>query len=106
MPPRANSFVPLLEGSVRQVAGQTLVTVNMKLAGCIIAFVVVWCYILCLMLFLNIRSWLGGGEFSSTILFVCVGAMSVMWAMMYSGFRDGETTAKAFLIKTFDGELV
>ena len=106
VPPRTNSFVPLLEGNIREVAGQTLVTVKMKLSGCIITFVVVWCYIPCLLLFLNIRSWLGGGEFSPTILFVCLGALSVMWAMMYFGFRDGGTAAKAFLIKTFDGELV
>lgn len=106
VPPRTNSFLPVLKGIIRQEDGQTFVTVKMKLGGCIIAFAVVWCYTPFLMLFLNISSWLGGGEFSPTIFFVSLGALSIMWAMMNFGFRNGETAAKAFLIKTFDGELV
>ena len=106
VPPRSNSFVPLLQGNIRQEQGQTLVTVKMKLGGCIIAFAVVWCYTPCLMFFLNVSSWLGGGEFSPTIFFVSLGALSFMWAMINYGFRNGETAAKAFLIKTFDGALV
>ena len=106
VPPKSNSFIPLLRGNIRQEAGQTLVTVKMELGGCILAFAAVWCYTPCWMLLLNIDSWLRGGEFSPTIFFVSLGALSVMWAMMNFGFRDGETAAKAFLIKTFDGELV
>ncbi len=106
VPPRTNSFIPILKGNIRQEGGQTLITIKMQLGGCIIAFAVVWCYVPFLMLFLNVRSWLSGGEFSPTILFVCLSALGVMWAMMTYGFKNGETSAKAFLIKTFNGELV
>lgn len=106
VPPKSNSFIPLLRGNIRQEEGQTLVTVKMKLGGCIIAFAVVWCYTPCLVLFLNVTSWLDGGEFSPKLFFICLGALGVMWAMINYGFRDGEIAAKAFLIKTFDGELV
>ena len=102
VPPRSNSFIPILKGNIRQGEGQ----IKMQLGGCIIAFAVVWCYVPCLLFSLNFRSWLDGGEFSPTILFVCMGALGIMWGMMNYGFRNGEIAAKAFLIKTFDGELV
>ncbi len=106
VPPRTNSFIPVLKGIIRQEGGQTLVTVKMQLGGCIIAFAVAWCYVPCLMFFLNIKSWISGEAFSLSIFLVAVGALSVMGLMMNYGFRNGETAAKAFLLKTFGGELV
>ena len=104
--PRSNSFVPFLYGRVEQENGQTLITVKMRLPGCIIAFVSVWCYQLFLFLYLNMSSWIRGNGFEMNMFLISIGGLSFMLAMMHVAFSSGAKSAKDFLTKTFEGEFI
>ncbi len=106
VPRRTNSFIPIINGTIRQEQGQTRISVNLKSGGCIIAFVLVWCYFFGLMLFLSLLSWIKGIRFDLLLLLVPLVGISVMLSMLHFGFKSGEKSAKAFLVKVFEGEII
>lgn len=100
-----NSFTPGIAGTVGSDEKGTVIRMTMRLSGCVRIFVLVWCYVPLLILFLSLVSWIKDGEFNATVL-IMVAPLLLMYWMMRSGFRDGSKTADAFMAETFEGEMV
>jgi len=100
---RGNSFTPGIRGTVERDEKGTHIRMTMQISGCVRIFVLLWCYVPAMMLFLSLVFWIRDGDFSPEILIMAAPLLFMYW-MVRSGFRDGNKTADAFLAATFEGE--
>lgn len=101
---RGNSFTPGIKGRVEHDEQGTIVHIDMHLGGCVRVFILVWCYLPLLLLFLSVVGFIRDGEIPHfTILLVIVVPLLFMYFMMKYGFKSGSETARIFIATTFEG---
>lgn len=100
---RGDSFVPGIRGMVERDERGTIIRITMQLGGCIRIFVLVWCYVPLLFLFLSVVTFFREGTFNPTFLVMIIPLLVMYW-MMHGGFKAGSETARAFIATTFEAE--
>ena len=93
---RGNSFSPTVEGVIVSDETGTLIHIVMRMTGCVFIFVLLWCYVPVLLLFLSVLTYIREGTLN-TVPLVALGAIAFMVMMTILGFRAGIKTARAFL---------
>lgn len=101
VPPRSNSFLPHIKGTVMPDGEGALVRVVLRLNGCAFVFVLVWLYPFGLMLFMTTLGLFRG---TLTIDWPSLAFILLMPTVMITittlGFRRGVRSARAFLMET------
>jgi hypothetical protein len=103
---RGNSFSPGISGTVGRDEHGTVIKVVLRLGGCVQIFILVWCYVPLLLLFLSLVAFIKNGEILSSMILIPIAALAFMFAMTYFGFKSGTETARAFMTETFESETV
>ncbi len=93
---RGNSFSPTIVGEVSSDQTGSLIHIVMRMSGCVFVFVLVWCYVPVLLLFLSIMTYIREGTLNAVPL-IALGALAFMVAMAIFGFRAGMKVSRAFL---------
>jgi hypothetical protein len=107
VPPRSNSFTPVVKGTLTPDGTGTLIQTTMRMNGCAWIFVLVWCYPFALMLSLVLVNSFREGihAFMDVSLLFILLFPAFMITITTLGFRSGVRAARALMVETFGPEM-
>ncbi|MDX1939612.1 MAG: hypothetical protein SFU99_03625 [Saprospiraceae bacterium] len=101
-----NSFRPIIRGIVKEDEKGSLIEVKMALPGCIIAFILIWCYLPIFIIVNSILLFFVHGTFEWQLSLIMLIPLVFMYTLMRLAFRSGKRAAVNYLQEIFKGELI